>query len=518
MDLCYEEEGEIAAFIRGVCGRGVRLWSQQGQLHYKAAKGVLTRTELAKLKSSRDQILALLSAPGGDRTEQRREPEARFYRVPLTFPQLAHWRLFRLSNCCISPQITSVLQLRGTLHTDLLEQSLDYLTRRHDALRTRIVSADGAPEQEVDRVGTFELRLEDLASVPEDRRSAEVTRVIQRKLGEPTDFGSGPLFSGTLLKFSAADHVLIVTMDHMVCDAFSMEMLLREAFDAYSQVVKRAPFSFRAVAVQYSDYALWQVGRQDHWLQAHGSYWSARLDGCGRVRFPIDKQPVPQRPVGLSCVPIDLGSSLTDGLREWSRQNCTTLTLSVLTAYLALALRWCSASEMVVQYQTAGRSDPKLDNTIGYLAAVLYLRIEMLDGDTFVDLLQRITREYYSADEHADSSYIASRSPRPEFGRNTIFNWVPRSNGLGWKVLGNTSEEIEITRVEFDDPGLQSLECDHEPAIVLSETDDSIVGGIYFPKELFSTEAMNRFAVNLVAFTQEMTSNPGSHIGEIEVL
>src|ERR1700730_7120088 len=118
--------------------KGIRLWSENGQLHYKAPKGALTQEAIDKLKLYRDQIVSLLErAAGAETTESvpRPEPRSRLNRAPLTFTQLARWNLYQLSARHSSYSISSALRLRGPLNIDALRKSVAELVHRHDALR-----------------------------------------------------------------------------------------------------------------------------------------------------------------------------------------------------------------------------------------------------------------------------------------------------------------------------------------------------------------------------------------------
>src|SRR5262249_7763103 len=158
---------------------------------------------------------------------------------------------------------------------------------------------------------------------------------------------------------------------------------------------------------QFVDYAGRQRAEHSQWLDEHVGYWRDRLGGCRRLRFPEECDA--QAPVrsGWGIVPLRIGGDLRRLLNQWSKSQRTTLVISVFTAYIALVLRWCGTSEAVFQFQSDGR-DPETVNTIGCFTSVLYLRVALHEEDRFADLLQRVTQEYCSAYEHADSAYLAT--------------------------------------------------------------------------------------------------------------
>lgn len=504
----------IADILGSVRKKGVRLWSENGQLHYRAPKGAFTQEEIECLRASRGQIVALLErAKCAETVEPRLEPRPRLDRAPLAFSQLARWNLYQLHERRSTRRVASAMRLHGRLSIDALRQSVAEVVRRHDALRTRIVLCDGIPTQETAESGDCELEVDDLTALSESFREVEVNRLIEQFILEPIDVAVGPLFGVRLLKLRDEEHVLIVAMEHMISDGFSLDILARDLFAAYMQALRGRAFSLPAIPIQFPEYAVWQRNAQKSWIEKHGAYWHERLAGWQRLRFPEDRSSPTETNLGWGMVPLRIGRDLKAELREWCRLRRTTVVMSVFAAYVGLVLRWCNVPEAVFQYQSDGRFSSKIENTIGYFAAVLYLRMQLLEDDSFVDLVNRATDEYCKAYEHADFSYMAAQVPRPEFTRNTGFNWRPQ--GL-FKIdlsdLDASEDAMTCSPVRFASPSIRNLEADSEPSIVLSDADDEIVGDVYFPLNRFSVETMERFGRNFLMFIRALLRQPEERV------
>jgi non-ribosomal peptide synthetase component F len=201
-------------------------------------------------------------------------------------------------------------------------------------------------------------------------------------------------------------------------------------------------------------------------------------------------------------------------LQEWCRLQRTTLVLGVFTAYVALVFRWCGVSDMVVHYQIDGRMTPGMQNTVGYFSSPLFLRIELRDQDNFVDLLNRLTQEYCNAFEHADASYIESRIPRPDFARNTGFNWIPRDEGLALSELEGSENALTCAPLPFPHPMMKTLQRDYEPAMVLFDADQGIHGDLYFPLR-YSHDHMDRLARHFYLFLAMLLKEPGMRLRDV---
>lgn len=510
----------IADVLGNLRKKGVSLWSNNGQLHYRAPQGVLTQDEIERLSTCKPHLIALLErASVAQSAPPMREPRPHLDRAPLAFSQLAHWNLYQLRERRAIRQIASATRLAGRIDIAALRKCVAELVRRHAALRTRIVVSDAIPTQQIAKSAcNIALEVIDLADLSEPSREAEVYRRIEGLILEPIDVTVDPLFEVELLRLREDEHVLLVAMEHMISDAFSMSILLRELFTAYTQALQGRDFALPAIPVQFADYAAWQCNTRDSWIEKHGVYWSVHLRGCQRCRFPADEYLATDPRLGWGTVRVQIAKEWKTQLREWCRLRHTTLVMSVFTAYAALVLRWCNVSDTVIQYQSDGRISAAIENALGYFASPLYLRLELREGDNFVDLLRRVIEEYCKACEHADHSYIAAQVPAPEFTRNSCFNWVPQGTKRELSGLDGSEYAITCCPVSFVHPMLKSLETDAEPFILLYETEREITGDVCFKRSQLSTSTMERFGRNFVLFIETLLTQPEERVRSIGLL
>lgn len=504
----------VADVLGRIRRKGVKVWLNGGELRYRAPKGVLSREELEQLKSLSAPIVAFLeSSGGGDITEPKLESRPRLGDAPLTYSQLAHWRHNRLAERPSVRSIATAMRLHGRLDVDLLRKSLAQVIRRHEALRTQIVAIDASPMQVIAPSLDCDLPVEDLTSLSTSSREDKVRSLFGRVVLGPVCVGVDPLLAVRLACLRDDEHVLVIGMEHIIGDVVSVNILLRDLFALYHQASSGQVAELPSVGVQFADYALWQAEAHRAWMAAHGSYWRQRLQGCGRLRFPFEGITDAHR-LGWGKVPVHFDASLKSGLREWCRQRRTTLVMGVLTAFVALVLRWCNVREAVFRYQTDGRFSPKVMNTIGYFASMLHLRVEILDGDTFSDLLDRVTLEYCRAYEHHDLSYLDAQVPLGESSRNCCFNWIASEPKSDSDVEGR-QDAITAVRERFANPQLRTYDRDKEPVILLYDTDDEIVGGIHFPLARLAEHTMERFGRNLLVFLESLLRKPTGRINDI---
>ncbi|GFE91915.1 condensation domain-containing protein [Steroidobacter agaridevorans] len=501
---------QIEVFLDHIRKKGVRVWSENSRLRYRAPRNALSEDDIRILRQIGEQARAEGAA---DIAEIYSLPS----RAPLSFSQIQHWNLYRLRERPAIRHLASVTKLHGSLNLTALHRAVAELVWRHDALRTRIVLCNGFPIQEVTDSGDWELVVKDLRAVPLSKRSEAISEQIEEVVLEPVNISIGPLFAVRLLHVGENEHVLIIAMEHIISDEWSLGIYLRDLLMAYSQIVQGRRVSLPKVPMQFSDYATWQSNSHSLWLGNHGAYWKQLAGECGRVRFPEDEFVGSCAGMGWAVASIRIEREIGEELVEWSRRNRTTAVMSIFVAYVALVLRWCKVSEAVFRYETNGRVDQSIENTIGYFTSPLFVRMRLSERDSFIDLLGRAMKEYCISHEHADSSYMEAQLPRPEFTRNTAFNWVPQRPTGGPLVEGGAAAGITCTTMPFLNPRLRNLERDVEPFLLFFDTQDGIHGGMCFPASRFTERTMSRFGRNLKEHVHALLRRPDARVMDTEI-
>jgi len=290
--------------------------------------------------------------------------------------------------------------------------------------------------------------------------------------------------------------------------------------------------------VQFAEYACWQRSQEGNWIQQHAAYWEERLRGFGRDRFP--RQRVRSTGVaGWGMVPVDFGADLSRALLDWCRAQRTTIVMGVCALYAALVQRWLGREETVIRFESNGRVSPSVQQTIGYFTVPLFLRCRLAREDTLAAYLHRLLGEYYIALERSDSSYVEAQLPRPEYSRNTSFNWIPHSAASGEGRESEVARSLSILEYAFENPFLRTLERDTEPFVLFGQDAmhtmsltsvevnrsatrtsqsngcEQVVGAIYFPRGEFSETVMEMFAQDLVAMADALSRNSSTRISDL---
>jgi hypothetical protein len=512
--------GAARTLIRDLEKRGVRLWSQDGQLRYKAPCGTLSSREVKSLGASRVQLLSVLAGrgtPGRARAHSR--AQASPIRAPLSYTQLAHWRQNKLNERPSLREVAAATLLRGPLDIDRFRSSVQIMVARHEALRTQIVNEDGAePTQVILSSPRVDFRVHDLSELPSGERDAEVQRHIDSLILQPIRVATDPLFGARLLRLSDQEHVFVVAMEHMISDGASLLLFQAQLRATYEHSLPGLPGNVPDAPLQFADYAVLKRRELASWIERHGAWADRSVTQWKRLRFPPDPSVATTNRSGWGAAPVLIDSALRAELVEWCRVRRTTLVMAVLSAYVGLVLRWCTASAGVIQYQVDNRSDRALQNTIGYFASVLYLNIELPDDANFVDLVGVVTREWCEAYDRVDHSYIASLEPTPEFAKNTCFNWISQDSSAAPAELGTSTDTLTWSRSPFEHPAVALIDRDNEPEVLLFDLQDHVEGAVFFPRSRFSDATAERFGRNFLRFLVAMVRQPDQRLRDLVIL
>jgi hypothetical protein len=503
---------DFEAAVKALHRKGVRLWAENGALRYRAPKGAITPDDLAILRRLGTTTLSLSAAWRDERLLQPIPGRAPLKVAPMSFNQLSHWHLRGMAEHRPIRQVASVIRIRGPLQEAIMKEAIAVVIARHDSLRTNIIHRDGEIMQQVAESDNSNLRMVDLTYIPQRERDKEMRRQIVSTIVDVADYSIDPLFKSALLKLEDTESVLILAMDHMVSDGASRSILEREIFTAYDQLVGGREVSLPSVQMQYADHAIWQRNMLLEYFKAAESQSRA----WRRTRFPADMPEQGGR--GLGQISFTLSQRDRQTLQEFARRKGTTLVMVILTAYVALVMRWCGVFDTLIQVMSNGRTSRLIENTVGYVAYPLYLHISVHRGATFADLLEDVTTEYCRACERPDFYYSYTLSPVPEFTRNTCFNWIPRAGGTGNAELVATARVNNMSYVIFDNPVLESLDdLDMEPSVGFEDMGNQITGGVGFARRRFTSGTMTRFVKNLGVFLDTISVSPGKRIREIAI-
>ncbi|HEU4597498.1 MAG TPA: condensation domain-containing protein, partial [Pyrinomonadaceae bacterium] len=256
---------------------------------------------------------------------------------PLSFAQQRLWFLDQLEPGSAAYNIPTALRLTGRLDATALGRTLDEVVRRHEVLRTTFVEVDGEPAQVVKEFERMSLPLTDLSHLPEGEREAEAQRLTRLERQKAFDLAAGPLLRATLLRLSEEEHILLVTMHHIISDGWSTGIFIREMSALYSAFTSGDESPLEELPIQYADYATWQRQHlSDEVLDAQLSYWRTQLGGApALLELPTDRPRPPAQTYRGARHSFTIPAELTSHLTALSQEEGCTLFMTLLAGWQA---------------------------------------------------------------------------------------------------------------------------------------------------------------------------------------
>jgi Condensation domain len=437
-------------------------------------------------------------------------------RAPLAYAQERMWVLYQLDPSSSAFNISMAVRLEGKLNIAALKKALGALVRRHEVLRTTFdVTADsGQPFQSVHTPPSYwPLPLTDLAHLPPPARNEEMRRLIAAEAARPFKLEAGPTFRTALLRLGADEHVLLLSLHHIVADGWSLGILVRELIVLYE--TGGAPSSLPALPIQYADFAVWQ--RQ--WLQGEVlkkqlDYWRRQFDDLpSELELPTD---YPRRAVqsfrgGREFISLDEKSSKE--LKELGQREGATLFMTLLAAFQLLLHQYTGQDDIVVGSNIANRNRGAVEKLIGFFVNNIVLRTSLAGNPTFRELLARTRDVTFGAYAHQDVPFemlLESIRPQrrehlvPPFQVMFVLQNAPfptvEVNGLRLSMLDSSTETSNFDLVLF-----------------MSETGRQVTGYLYYNTDLFAATTIRRMLERFQNLLQAIVENPDAHIASLSM-
>ncbi|HYN84227.1 MAG TPA: condensation domain-containing protein, partial [Pyrinomonadaceae bacterium] len=442
------------------------------------------------------------------------EPVARGDELPLSFAQQRLWFLNELTGGDPAFNIFTPVRITGRLDAGALAESLNAVVARHESLRTVFSSAEGQPVQVILPRVRLSLPLTDLGALPEAEREAEVRRLAADEARRLFDLAEGPLLRAALLRLGDDEHVLLLTMHHIVSDAWSMAILIEELSAFYTAFAEgRAPEPAE-LPIQYADFAVWQrAWLRGEVLEAQLSYWKRQLAGLpSEVKLPTDR-PRPEAPTSRGAMHrIELAPELSHALRSLSRAEGVTLFTTVFAAFSVLLRHYTAQDDFAVGADVANRNRVETEGLIGFFVNQLVLRANLSGDPDFRELLRRAHETALDAYAHQDVPFEKLvNAVRPERGlnRSPLFNvkiTLQNAPPAALEVPGVTIAPLEL-------PG-QTSQLDLILALV--ERGDRLEAFFNYSTELFDEATVARMARCLTALLERVARQPEARMSEME--
>jgi amino acid adenylation domain-containing protein len=436
---------------------------------------------------------------------------------PLSFAQERLWFLDQFEPDSPAYNVTQAFRLSGMLDVQGLEQSINQIVSRHEALRTVFPDVGGQPRQVVVPEQIITLQIIDLEGWPEASREPEALRLASEEAIRPFDLAHGPVLRATLIRLHPAEHILVLGMHHIVSDEWSSAILRRELATFYEAFTTNAPPTLPELPIQYPDYAVWQRQKlQGDVLETQLSYWRKQLAGAPPSPLPPTDYPRPPRQTyeGAREPLLLLPTSGLERLKALGREQDATLFMTLLAAFKVLLHRYTQQEDIVLGSPIANRNRLEVQDLIGFFLNTLVLRTDLSGDPTFRQVLARVRQVALDAFDHQDLPFeklVAELQPERQPSRSPLFQ-VMVVQHAGRRPAREFSD-IVLTRL-----GVPNHTAKFDLTLFTRETEEGLAGTLEYNTDLFAPATMQRLLSHLLILLLGILDQPDIPISRLPLL
>ena len=440
-------------------------------------------------------------------------------RQALSFAQRRMWFLWQLAPQSGAYNLPGAVRLTGALNIDALKQAFAHVVQRHETLRTVFrQNADDSLEQ---AAYTAPLAVEqvDFTLLPALDREQAVAAQAQQQSLQPFDLATGPLLRIQLLKLGAAEHVLLLTLHHIVSDGWSMNVLIDEFIRSYDAFERNEQPQLPALAIQYSDYALWQR----RWLEAGEQarqleYWQAKLgDEHPVMALPTD-YPRPAMPSYRGTRhEFTVAPALVEQLRNLAQRHNVTLFMLLLGAFNILLQRYSGQNDLRVGVPIANRNRREVEGLIGFFVNTQVLRTQLTAQTTVAELLSAIKETALGAQAHQELAFehlVEALKVERNLSHNPLFQvmYNHQPNVADIEAV-KTASGLALGLIEWEGRTTQ-----FDLSLDTYEKSGRLHAALTYANDLFDGATIARMARHWSNLLRALVENPERRIGELPML
>ncbi|MCQ3026240.1 amino acid adenylation domain-containing protein [Pseudomonas tremae] len=428
-------------------------------------------------------------------------------RIPLSYAQQRMLFLWQMEPDTAAYNVPMAVRLNGPLDRQALSAALDQLVQRHETLRTRFVSEDGAFYQEILQQAHVALEFTQVAP-------ADIESQVRAELHKPFDLLSGTLLRVKLFQLGEAERVLTVCMHHIVSDGWSGEVLIREFVQSYQAQVSGQSAQLPALAIQYADYAIWQRA----WLEAGEGerqleYWKQQLGSeHPLLSLPLDHERPLQPSQRGATVRVDLPEHLSAQLKAQARNSGQTLFMLMLAALSVVLSRFSGQADIRIGAPNAGRTRSELEGLIGFFINTQVLRVQVDEWQSFAQLLDQVKQVVTGAQSHQELPFehlVDTLAPERNLGHNPLFQFK-----INQHVLAADDGGQSVSGLTVDEFPIGSSDARFDLAFDFTDTPVGIRSYFTYATDLFEPPTIERMADALRAVLQTLVVDTDQRLAD----
>ena len=436
-------------------------------------------------------------------------------RVRLSFAQQRLWFIDQLEPGSAAYNVGSAIRVIGDLNIEALRRSFEEIVRRHEVLRTRFEEEEGEPVQVIGESNEVEMAVVELRELGEEEREEAARERAREEAEKPFDLRSGPMLRTVLMRMGEEEHVLVVTMHHVVSDGWSVGVLIREMTALYEAYSRGEESPLAELEMQYADYAIWQrEWLKGEVLEEQMRYWREELKGLEPLEMPTDRArpAVPSHRGGV--IPFIIPAEMTRELKGLSQREGVTLFMTFVAAFQLLMSKYSHQEEVAIGTDVANRNRGETEGLIGFFVNQLVLRNDLRGEPTFQELMKQVREVTLGAYEHQDMPFeklVEELQPERDLSRAPLFQ-------VKLVMQNAPRKELKLDDLELEKFEMEVVQAKYDLSVFLEEKDGVIQGEMEYACELFDSISIERMVGHWRQMLNSVVAQGSRRLSEIDYL
>lgn len=434
-------------------------------------------------------------------------------RFSISLTELELWFMQQLYPDAASMYYLSLAScLNGPLNLSWLKHSLQHLVQSHAVLRSGFTRENDSIVRIIQDDIALPFEVIDLRQYPVAERETKAQQQLNAYMEQALPFPQGPLWRCVLWQISDTQHWLLFVIHHIISDGWSLSLIAQKIAEHYRSLEQGLPLPSTEHALSYPQYAAWQTHYfNSEQAQAQRDYWCHVLrDLPPPLVFPNHRYPN-QRQFDGHIHPIQIAPDLVDKLQALSRQNRSTLFVTLLSGFKLLLAAYTQRQDLIVGTPLASRTQAEFENDLGFFANTLPIRTNLSGNPSGRELLKRVNDSSIGVIAHQQTPFVK------------VLEWAQPQRAVGQAQLHQVLFALQNTpeiKLEFSEhisvAALPFTETEHavefDMFLSLEESDAGVVGTLLYRSDVFESAWIQQYCMDYQALLHALVANPDANM------
>ncbi|WP_374090560.1 amino acid adenylation domain-containing protein [Methylomicrobium lacus] len=458
--------------------------------------------------------------------EQLLSQSAKAKPTALSYGQKALYFLHRSDPDSAAYHVAFTARFRSEVNVAALRRALQGLVDRHEQLRARFLLKDGEPVQEIAAPGPVTLVHVDASGWSDEQLDTSV----QEAYRQPFDLEHGPVFRGHLFSLAGDHHVLLITVHHIVYDAWSLWLNQDELAALYAAETGGATALLPRSEKSYQDFIKWQ---SEFLSSAEGErlwkYWEDQLRGeVPTLNLPTDHPRPPVRSTHGASRKFSLRPERVEQLRSLAQARGVTPFMLYLAVFQVLLHRYTGQEDILVGSPSAGRNTGDYSNVVGYFVNPLVFRAALSGNPRFTAFLEQVRDTVLGALEHQDFPFpllVERLQPKRDPSYSPLFqvSFVHQKSQRAEGILNLVTDAVQAARTTFGGLEVEHYDMPQQEGqfdleLEMIESGIGVTGIFKYNTDLFDHSTIERAVGHFETLLDGILENPSLPVGQLPLL